>query len=65
MNQNELKESWNIYFDSIKNDVENEIDKARLEIKTDIISGLSDIKHLLKKKRKSFYCTMKKNLEKL
>ena len=35
--KNELKESWNIYFDSIKNDVENEIDKARLEIKTDII----------------------------
>ena len=51
---NELKESWNIYFDSIKNDVENEIDKARLEIKTDIISGLSDIKKNVEEEMKTF-----------
>ena len=52
--KNELKESWNIYFDSIKNDVENEIDKARLEIKTDIISGLSDIKKNVEEEMKTF-----------
>ena len=52
--KNELKESWNIYFDSIKNDVENEIDKARLEIKADIISGLSDIKKNIEEEIKTF-----------
>ena len=52
--KNELKESWNIYFDSIKNDVENEIDKARLEIKTDIISGLSNIKKNVEEEMKTF-----------
>ena len=42
--KNELKDSWNIYYDSIKSDVDNVLENCQLTLNSDIIKTIQEIK---------------------
>ena len=52
--KNDLQESWNIYYDTIKNELENEIEKLRSDIKFEIVLCTSEIKDKINKEIKDF-----------